>query len=143
MQLFLINWVLLSVYALPGTVLRGLHVFSWLIFTTILPFIFQMMNLKFRTINTSAYSHKWYSQDLNLSLSDFTSWTKPVMSISQNIYLFPLLPFFTATSLMKTSIISYLYYSSSILFQVVLSVYIVLFQWTLCMSIISCKGEKT
>lgn len=58
MQLLLISWVLLNIYALSGMMLGGLHVFSCLIFT-IIPFIFQMMNLKLRTINTVAYIHKW------------------------------------------------------------------------------------
>lgn len=58
MQLLLISWVLLNIYALSGMMLGGLHVFSCLIFT-IIPSIFQMMNLKLRTINTVAHIHKW------------------------------------------------------------------------------------
>lgn len=50
---------LLSMYALSGPVLGALYVFSCLTFKTIIPFIFQKMNLRLRAINRFVHNHKW------------------------------------------------------------------------------------
>lgn len=47
---------LLSMYALSGTVLGALYVLT---FKTIIPFIFQKMNLRLRAINRFVHDHTW------------------------------------------------------------------------------------